>query len=234
MVDFHSHILPGIDDGSQNVDMSVKMLEMEKSSGIKTIVATPHFYLSDQTLEDFLAERDNAYNQLLPECEKRGVNIHLGAEVLYTHSLADIDMSKLCIGNTKYMMIELPYKQLSHNFIRSFHSFIGSIYPDVVPILAHAERYLNYTVENSIYELLNCDILVQLNSGSFKMFSPHIKFMHDLIKHSSAHLLGTDCHNITSRPPNMEIARKALNKKFPGCYEDMMDNAGKILSGILI
>ena len=171
MVDFH-HILPGIDDGAVNVAMSSRMLEMEKSSGIDTIVATPHFYLSEQSLEDFLIARDNAYEQLQPECEKQGIKLHLGAEVLYTHSLADIDMTKLCIGDTNYMMIELPYKKLSHNFIRSFHSFIGSIYPNVVPVLAHAERYLNYTDEESLYEILNCDILVQLNSGSFKMFSP--------------------------------------------------------------
>lgn len=234
MIDFHSHILPGIDDGSENVDMSVKMLGMEKASGINTIVATPHFYLSDQSLDSFLTARDEAYEKLLPESEKLGAEIVLGAEVLYTHSLADIDMTKLCVGNTKYMMIELPYKQLSRNFIRSFHSFIGSIYPDVVPILAHAERYLNFTDEESLYEVLNCDIIVQLNSGSFKMFSPNIKFMHNLIKHDMAHLLGTDCHNLTSRAPNMDIARKALNKKFPGCFEDMMNNAEKILSGKII
>ncbi len=234
MIDFHSHILPGIDDGAENVDMSVKMIGIEKASGINTIVATPHFYLSDQSFDSFLSARDEAYEKLIPESEKLGTEIVLGAEVLYTHSLADIDMTKLCIGNTKYMMIELPYNQLSRNFIRSFHSFIGSIYPDVVPVLAHAERYLNFTDEESLYEVLNCDIIVQLNSGSFKMFSPSIKFMHGLIKHDMAHLLGTDCHNITSRAPNMDIARKALNKKFPGCFEHMMSNAEKILSGKMI
>ena len=66
MVDFHSHILPGIDDGAQNLAMSKKMLEMEAKSGIETIVATPHFYLSNQTLRDFLLKRENAYDALDP------------------------------------------------------------------------------------------------------------------------------------------------------------------------
>ena len=223
-----------VDDGSKDVKMSVKMLEAEIATGVHTIVATPHFYLSEQSLESFLSARNAAYEQLLPHAQKLDTEIVMGAEVLYTHSLADIDMKKLCIGNTKYMMIELPYQKLSRNFIRSFHSFINSIYPDVIPVLAHAERYLNFTDEESLYDVLNCDMIVQLNSGSFKMFSPHIKFMHNLVKHDMAHLLGTNCHNLTSRAPNMDIAYKALNKKFPGCFDDMMNNAGKILSGKII
>lgn len=234
MTDFHSHILPGIDDGSQNIDMSVKMLKLEKLTGVDTIVATPHFYLSEQSLDEFLTVRGEAYEKLLPESEKNGTEIFLGAEVLYTHSLADIDMKKLCIGDTRYMLIELPYKQLSRNFICSFHSFIGSIYPDVIPVLAHAERYLSFTDEESLYEVMNCDMLIQLNSGSFRMFSPHTRFIHNLMKHNMAHLLGTDCHNISSRAPNMDIAQKVIQKKYKGYFEKMMDNAEKILSGAIV
>lgn len=235
MTDFHSHILPGIDDGSQNVEMSEKMLELEAASGITTIVATPHFYLSDQSVERFVRKREAAYQELLPVAENMGIDIVCGAEVYYSPSLIDEDLSRLCIGDTRYMMIELPYTKLTDSFIREFHSFIGNISSEITPILAHAERYLRFTDENSVYEIMNCDMLVQLNSGSFKPFSSEIKFMLDLIKHDMAHLLGTDCHNITSRPPNMEIARKMIGKKLSArSFDRLMYNAEVVLSDEVI
>ena len=231
-VDFHSHILPGIDDGAENSEMSLKMLGLEKKSGVTRIAATPHFYMSNQSLEDFLENRNAAFESIRQSVEDMGIEIICGAEVYYTPSLADIDLTKLSIGDTDYVMIELPYQNLSRSFIRSFKSFIGSISSDVTPILAHAERYLSFTSEESLYEILDSDMLVQLNCGSFKTFSKSLKFMLTLIRHGSAHLLGTDCHNITTRPPNMDMARKAIEKKLSADYFDrLMDNAHKVFEG---
>ncbi len=231
MTDFHSHILPGIDDGSKDIQMSEKMLELEAQSGITTIVATPHFYLSEQSVEKFAAKREAAFEKLKPVAERMGIEIVKGAEVYYSPSLIDEDLSKLRIGDTRYMMIELPYTKLSDNFIREFHSFIGNISSEITPILAHAERYLRFTDANSVYEIMNCDMLVQLNSGSFKPFSSELKFMLDLLKHNMAHLLGTDCHNTTTRSPNMDIAKKMIGKKIsPRCFDKLMYNADLVLS----
>ncbi len=232
IIDFHSHILPGIDDGAENAAMSEKMMKMEKSSGVDAIVATPHFYMSEQSMESFLEKREKAFEQIKDKADNLDIDIHLGAEVYFTHSLVDIDLKKLCIGNTDYLMIELPYQRLSNNFIRSFKSFAGSVSSEIRLVLAHAERYLKFTDEDSLYEILDTDILVQLNCGSFKSFSPHIKFMCGLIAHGGAHLLGTDCHNITSRAPNMELAKKVIGKKFSNReFLHLMDNAEEILYG---
>lgn len=235
MTDFHSHILPGIDDGSQNLQVSEKMLELEAASGIETIVATPHFYLSQQSVEEFAEKRQAAYEKLLPVAEEKGIQIVCGAEVYYSPSLIDVDLSKLRIGDTRYMMVELPYTKLSDSFIREFHSFIGNISSEITPVLAHAERYLKFTDEDSLYEIMNTDMLVQLNSGSFKPFAPNLKFMFELIKNDMAHLLGTDCHNTTTRPPNMDMARKMIGKKIsPRCFERMMYNAEMVLADEVI
>ena len=83
MTDFHSHILPGIDDGSKDVQMSEQMLKLEAESGITTIVATPHFYLSEQGVEKFAAKREAAFEKLKPVAERMGIEIVKGAEVLY-------------------------------------------------------------------------------------------------------------------------------------------------------
>lgn len=231
-IDFHSHILPGIDDGSESVAMTQKMFELEKKSGVGTIVATPHFYLSSQKLDDFLENREEAYEKVTDVADDMGIELFLGAEVLYTPSLADLDLKKLCVGDTRYMMVELPYQKLSRNFIRSFRSFVGDISSEITPILAHAERYLNFTSAESLYEIMDCEMIVQLNSGSFKPFSSKLKFMLDLIKHDMAHLLGTDCHNTTSRAPNMDMARKMIERKFSAHhFSRLMDNADAVLSG---
>lgn len=230
--DTHCHILPGIDDGSKNIEMTEKMLKMQKERGVTKIIATPHFYLSEQSVGSFLEKRQAAYEQTKPIAEDLDIDIICGAEVLYTNSLLEQDLSKLCIWGTKYMLIELPYQKLTGNFINEFRSFAGSIYPDILLILAHAERYLNFTDEDSVYEIMNADMLVQLNCGDFKMFSKHTRFMYDLLEHGMAHLLGTDCHNNTSRPPNMEIAKKAIEKRIsPECFEHLMHNGRKIFRG---
>lgn len=232
LIDFHSHILPGIDDGAKDIGMSRKMLEMEKKSGVKKIVMTPHFYLHTQSVSDFIATRDGSAAQLGPIADELDIEVRYGAEVLYTRSLADEDLTKLCIGNTQYMMIELPYEMLTDRFIREFRSFVGSLTPHIIPILAHAERYLNFTSEESIYRIMDSDMLVQLNCGSFRPFYKHSGFMYDLLKKDLAHLLGTDCHNITSRPPNMDTAQKAICRKIsPGFFEHLMHNAEKVFSG---
>lgn len=232
LIDFHSHILPGIDDGSKNADMSRKMLELEKKSGIGKIVLTPHFYLHEQSVDRFLENRAGAIEKFAPLAEELGIEVKYGAEVLYTKSLADVDLKKLCIGDTKYMLIELPYQRLNGGFINEFRSFAGSIFPDILLILAHAERYLSFTSADSIYEIMNADMLVQLNSGDFKPFSKSAKFMYDLLYNDLAHLLGTDCHNTTSRAPDMDVARNAISKKIsPHCFSKLMSNAEKVFNG---
>lgn len=235
MTDFHSHILPGIDDGSEDIAMSRKMLETEKKSGVGRVVLTPHFYLHRQSLDRFLEKREAAIEQLGPVADELGIELVYAAEVLYTKSLADIDLKKLCVGNTRYMLTELPYQRLSDRFVKEFHSFAGSIFPDIIPILAHAERYLDFTSEDSIYAVMDCDMLVQLNCGDFRRFYRHSKFMYELLENDLAHLLGTDCHNITTRPPDMDTARKAICRKVSKhCFDKLMLNAEKVFSGELL
>ena len=235
LIDFHSHILPGVDDGSKDIAMSRKMLEMEKNDGVEKIVLTPHFYLHEQSVDRFLEKRAEAIEKFAPEAEKLGIEVKYGAEVLYTRSLADIDLKKLCIGDTGYMMIELPYERLSDRFINEFRSFVGSVSSEICLILAHAERYLNFTSEESIYSVMDCDMLVQLNCGDFRPFYKHSKFMYDLLNNDLAHLLGTDCHNTSSRPPNMEPAQKAICRKLsPDLFDKLMRNADKVFSGKML
>lgn len=234
-IDMHSHILPGIDDGARDAAVSFEMMKLEKKSGIGGIVLTPHFYLHERTVARFTERRAEAYEKIRAYAGELDIKLKLGAEVLYTKSLADEDMTALCIEGTRYMLLELPYKQLTVNFINEFRSFVGGIFPDIIPILAHAERYLNFTDEESLYEIMDTDMPVQINAGSFKPFSKHSRFIYDLIGSGRAQLLGTDCHNTSSRPPDMDIARKAISRKFSARhFEKLMENAEKVFYGDML
>ena len=235
LYDFHCHILPGIDDGSPNLQTSRKMLEMEKKDGVGKIVLTPHFYLDQKSLARFLDDRAGAIEQLQPVADELGIELKFGAEVRYTKSLLDQELDKLCISGTNYMLIEMPFERLTDRFINEFKTFAGSIFPDIQLILAHAERYLLFTSEESVYRIMENDMLVQLNCGDFGAFSRSRKFMFELLDHDLAHLLGTDCHNTSSRPPNMETARKIISKKIsPHCFSHLMRNAEKVFAGEMI
>ena len=81
MIDFHTHILPGIDDGAKSLEESLSLLKMEQEQGVDTIVLTPHYFHERQSLDEFLQQRNTAYEQLrhAAEREKISINFHLGA-----------------------------------------------------------------------------------------------------------------------------------------------------------
>ena len=91
MIDFHSHILPGIDDGSRNVKMSLGMIEELSRQGVDTICATSHFYVTQRTPEHFLERRQEAYELLEPVLPDNAPRILLGAEVLYFPGISRLE-----------------------------------------------------------------------------------------------------------------------------------------------
>ena len=118
-IDFHSHILPAMDDGAINTDISLKMLSRLAQDGVDTVVLTPHFYRRDEDIPSFIKRRDAAYRQLceaaveLEKCPR----LLLGAEVYYYPSLsADPDFGQLTIEGTDYVLLELPFEHFYDNF----------------------------------------------------------------------------------------------------------------------
>ena len=83
MIDWHTHVLPGMDDGSRNVAESVSILEAQMLQGVNTVIATPHFYANDESLESFLDRRNKSFEQLKNELRETSPNILLGSEVRY-------------------------------------------------------------------------------------------------------------------------------------------------------
>lgn len=228
-IDFHTHILPAIDDGAKNIDISMSILEKEKDDGVDIIVATPHFYRNKENISSFLKRRENAYSELSKSTEYLSFpKIVLGAEVYFSPSLIDDEsIESLCIDNTKYMLLEMPYQQFTKNILDNLRNFVNST--NVIPVMAHIERYLNFTDIKNIYEMMSMDVLGQINCSSLTTFSTRKKAL-KLIESGVVHVIGTDVHNTVSRPALFREAKDIIiNKCSEQCFNRLMTNSENIL-----
>ncbi len=211
--DIHTHILPGIDDGAENVEVSLKLIATEKEMGVTDIALTPHFHLSNVSLEKFLSERDESFKVLKEKLNETelfsDIKFYLGAEVRYDPNLIHIDIEKLCIGNTSYLLLE-PTGVFPFNFENTLNFMLCR---GITPILAHIERYDYILKDFSFLEkLIDSGVVMQCNASSVcgkHRSSTALK----LIKKGYVDLIASDCHNTVSRPPMLSEAYNKLKKQ---------------------
>lgn len=219
ITDIHSHILPGIDDGSKNTEMSVAMLKAMKDDGVDICVATPHYYCTEQSVDSFLKKRARAYEKVMEATKGLSLpKIYLGAEVYYNPVLKNLeDLHKLCIEGTDYLLFELPYKDFGSNVADDISDIITNHH--ITPIIAHAERFLKFTSYENLCDILEMEVLGQVNCGSLLKFGSR-KNASALIKEGYIHLLGSDAHNTDTRAVHMAEASKIIIRKFGQDYYD--------------
>ena len=214
IADFHSHILPGIDDGSRSVEMSIAMLQKLAAQGIDHVVATPHFYAHRDTPDRFLARREKALQHLRQEMEKHtGLpRITMGAEVYYFPGMSNSEcLPALTIGDTDYILIEMHDSPWTENMYRELENI--RIRQGLIPVIAHVDRYITPLRQHGIPERLrNMEVIVQAN-GEFFLDWRTRRLAMQLLQGGYIHLLGSDCHNLTNRAPNLDKAVKAIQKK---------------------
>lgn len=220
MLDIHSHILPKMDDGSKSVEMSVEMLRSSCAQGVTTMVSTSHFYADQEDPDRFLRRRRPAIEKLRPAIADLDLKLYYGAEVLYYPGISQSkEIRALAIEGTSLILIEMPFDTWSEKIFDELISFQYNSNLQIV--LAHVERYRSLQ-SRKIYDMLfDQPFYFQMNAEAFTSFSSRRLAM-KLIDRGQLHFLGTDCHNITSRPPNMDEARKAIEKKLsPAAWETL-------------
>ena len=234
VIDFHSHILPGIDDGSPDVATSVAMLQEMKKQGVAHCVATPHFYSYRRNVETFISQREAAWQQLRPVLTEDLPRIHLGAEVAMFSELAELpeaELSALCIAGTRTLLLEMPFSQWGDYEVDTVARL--SIDRDVQVVLAHLERYLPLQQKNAnIDRILTLPIWVQINAESLCGGLGNLRQRRQvlqLFKSGQAHLLGSDCHDLHHRAPNLRQGRDALQKHLDSDTLSRMDSLGMSL-----
>ena len=213
-IDFHTHILPGVDDGSSDLTQSLQMLQMEADQGIHAVIATPHFYAHLDHPDCFLASREQSAKQLqeamaahpeLPE-------LILGAEVFYFPGMSNSDvLTQLAIGGQRCILVEMPPAPWTPQMYRELEDIYAK--QQLIPVIAHIDRYIRplrtYGIPRALEEL---PVLVQANAGFFLQRST-AAFALRLLRDDRIHLLGSDCHNTTDRAPNLGAALSVINAK---------------------
>lgn len=218
MTDIHTHILPGMDDGAKDVEESIKLLYAEAREGVSTVVLTPHFYRKYEDAERFLLRRKASYERLCEGIEalaadekKKLPDMLMGAEVAWWPGMSDMDeLELMCIGDTSNFLLELPFAPWDTRVINDIYNIMGKF--GITPIIAHIERYLSLQKRSALREIFALDIPIQLGCDAFL----HVGKRGDalkLIKHGNAHVIASDCHNLTSRKPNMKAALDIVTKK---------------------
>lgn len=211
MVDFHSHILPCIDDGSKSVEESLKMLSALSKQGITNVVATPHFYANRNSVEEFLAKRNRSYQMISHYLTPDFPEVLLGAEVKYYEGISRLEnLHKLCIGTSKLLLLEMPMRKWTVFILRELRELASSGKYTVV--LAHIERYLRFQDKNVVEELVADGILMQANADFFLSFRTKIKAI-SMLKNGLLHFIGSDCHNLTDRAPKIGVAISYIERK---------------------
>lgn len=200
MIDFHTHILPCVDDGSQSISESVTLLREEAKQGINTVVLTPHYYANERSPAEFLRRRNKAWNQLRPYLWPELPRVLFGAEVQYFEGICAVeDIYELRIEDTKYLLLEMPFSHWPDRVVEDVIELNED--PGTTVVLAHIERYLEKQSKDVWGYLRNCGVLMQSNVSFFENWKTRQKAMSMLSK-GEIHFLGSDCHNKTTRRPN--------------------------------
>lgn len=214
VTDFHSHILPGIDDGSESLAESIALLRMEAEQGVTHVIATPHFYARHDTPEAFLARRARAEALLRAAMEKYpGLpRVSVGAEVAYFRGISESDaLPLLAAPGGKCILLEMPAGPWPESICRELEKIPGIW--GITPVIAHAERcFAPFRTRRFLRQLAQLPVLVQVNGTFFRNKFTAAAAM-KMLKADQIHLLGSDCHNLTNRKPDLGHAAELIRRK---------------------
>lgn len=202
MTDFHTHILPGIDDGSKSVRESLSMLREEAGQGIEEVILTPHYYAGENSPAEFLKRRYSAWKKLEPFLSPELPKLRLGAEVQYFEGICTVeDIRHLRIVGTDLLLLEMPFTRWTNRMVEDVFELNDSLGIQIV--LAHIERYLRFQPKEVWQRLRDGGVWMQSNVSFFGGWKKRREAV-GMLARGEIHLLGSDCHNMESRRPNWD------------------------------
>lgn len=230
MIDFHSHILPAVDDGSQSVEESLKLLEMLKKQGIDTVAATSHFYAERDSVDSFLERRDKSFEALRAAMTGSEPRIIKGAEVCFYPGISRLDgIRRLCMENTNLLLLEMPPSRWTDYTVREVAEL--AMKGNMTVLMAHVERYMSLQKKGTMELLRDYGVLMQVNASFFNSLSTKRRAL-SMLRDGEINAIGSDCHNTTSRPPSIGKAYETIGKKLGDGFLNHYCKYGKSLLNI--
>ncbi|MCQ2427129.1 MAG: hypothetical protein MJ137_01835 [Clostridia bacterium] len=229
LVDVHSHMLPGIDDGSRDAETSAAMLKMSSDGGVSCVFVTPHYYPT-ASAEHFLEERAKAAGIIRALSLENKPGIKTGAEVYYHIGIQhEQALNELCYEGTRCILVEMPWNDWGSRALHDVSEIYS--YRGFLPVIAHLERYESMTSRDSIKWLKSFPCLIQMNAEYIIDPKTRKKAL-KAIKHGEVDLLGSDAHGIQSRVPNLGEAFAVLNGAgLKKRAEELLSNAERLWNG---
>lgn len=225
MIDWHSHILPAMDDGSESTAESISLIKMQESQGVTTVIATPHFYANNESVERFLERREESKNALLKEYENCPVALLMGAEVKYYEGISRLEnLNKLCIEGTRLLLLEMPMCPWTEYTVNELEKIART--SGLTVILAHIERYMRIQKEEVWQRLYESGFLMQVNASFFIENTTRRKAL-SLLKNGLIKFIGSDTHGVNHRPPRIGEAFEVIEKKLGKTTLERMNEYGK-------
>ena len=211
LTDLHTHILPGIDDGAKDLERSIDILLAEKASGVERVALTPHFYPLREELDAFLEKRQKAYELLRFAWDKEAMpELRLGAEVHYSTSLAEMDLRKLTLGQSDYMLLELSDTAVPAHVEQILAIILEQ---GITPILAHVERCCYFCEEPArLVRLIEIGALAQVSALALARTRAN-KFADICLQNHVAQIIASDVHGIGKGMSCLGDFAKKLDKE---------------------
>lgn len=234
IIDIHSHILPGVDDGSESMEESMQMLEAADKGHIDRIIATPHFKgphrsASKNTIDEAVRMLEKAITE-----KKYNIRIYKGNELLYRDDLPEFleEGRASCLAGSRFILVEFnPYEE--QQTIRSgMYRMISEGY---IPILAHLERYNCFQRDiKAVQNLREMGVLIQVNAGSITgEFGLGTKMLcGKLLRENMVHFVATDAHRGKGhRCETLSACAQLIEKKYgtETAQRLLKDNPQKII-----
>lgn len=212
MIDFHTHILPRIDDGAGSEEISLEMLKSAYALGTDVVVLTSHFYPREaESIKSFLDRRGRRYKGLVEFCAGHEIpEMRLAAEVnLHTNISKFPDLHDLCIEGTDYMLVEMPMSKWEDWMYECIYNLTVK---GIKPIIAHIDRYLHYP-KSALTSLDEVHPIYQVNADAFLTFKGRCAMLR-LFNEGKLHIIGSDMHGLEKRKNNLPQAYIELESRF--------------------
>ena len=237
MIDIHSHVLPGIDDGSRDMDMSLELLAMSADSGVEVLVTTPHCNIPDEFGNYASPELERLFQRLLDARDEAGIPLKLcrGAEIFATPDLPDLlrEGRAWTLNSTRYFLTEFSFDE-DPDFCREILGECADL--GFRPVIAHPERY--YFLQNDpriAFEWCTSGYALQINKGSLLgRFGREAQMAAELlIGHGLAACVASDAHHPVQRSTHMGEIAELLAEEFGEDYARLLleENPARILRG---
>ena len=235
MTDLHTHILPGMDDGAQSPEDSLSLLRSQCLQNVSQIALTPHFRVDRESVQDFLKRRESAAESLRKAMDGQGlpVKLKLGAEVFYSSTLAKMDdVHALCLEGTHMLLVEFAPGLYPKDAADTLYQLTRQ---GILPLIAHVERYAFVRSNpNLLCDWIEAGACTQMNATSLTAHLKWQKMLLKMINHSLIHVLGSDTHSSSKRPPMLGKAMKFVEQRCGSEATQMLQKqAGALFQGKL-